>query len=97
MVVLGARLCPPGVEGSLYAILMSISNMAGVLGSWSGGLITDTLGVTGSNFSNLWLLMVICHFCDACTACFVCLLPGDDAQQDTKEEEEEIELIEEQI
>ena len=97
MVVLGARLCPPGVEGSLYAILMSISKMAGVLGSWSGGLITDTLGVTGSNFTNLWLLMVICHFCDACTACFVCLLPGDDAQQDTKEEEEEIELIEEQI
>ena len=34
MVVMGARICPKHVEGSLYALLMSISNFSGL---WADG------------------------------------------------------------
>ena len=64
MVVLGARLCPPGVEGSLYALLMSITNIGGVVSEEWGSLLTNMFGVTGTNFSNLWKLMLLCHAFD---------------------------------
>ena len=64
MVVLGARLCPPGVEGSLYALLMSITNIGGVVSEEWGSLLTNMFGITGNNFSNLWKLMLVCHAFD---------------------------------
>lgn len=64
MVVLGARLCPPGVEGSLYALLMSITNIGGVVSGEWGSLLTNMFGVTADNFTNLWKLMLLCHALD---------------------------------
>lgn len=64
MVVLGAQLCPPGVEGSLYALLMSITNIGGVVAEEWGSLLTNMFGVSGTNFVNLWKLMLLCHFFD---------------------------------
>jgi len=64
MVVLGAQLCPPGVEGSLYALLMSITNIGGVVADEWGSLLTNMFGVTGTNFANLWKLMLLCHAFD---------------------------------
>lgn len=64
MVVLGAQLCPPGVEGSLYALLMSITNIGGVVAEEWGSLLTNMFGVTGTNFVNLWKLMLLCHAFD---------------------------------
>ena len=58
---------PPGVEGTLFALLMSLFNGAGILGTELGALLTSMLGVStssdssGSNFSNLWLLVTICN------------------------------------
>ena len=64
MVVLGARLCPVGVEGTLYALLMSVTNIGGVVSSEWGSLLTSMFGVTGTNFVNLWKLMLVCHAFD---------------------------------
>lgn len=64
MVVLGAQLCPPGVEGSLYALLMSITNIGGVVAEEWGSLLTNMFGVTGTNFVNLWKLILLCHAFD---------------------------------
>ena len=64
MVVLGARLCPPGVEASLYALLMSITNIGGVVSEEWGSLLTNMFGITGTNFTNLWKLMLLCHAFD---------------------------------
>ena len=64
MVVLGARVCPVGVEGTLYALLMSISNIGGVVSSEWGSLLTNMFGVTSTNFSALWKLMLVCHLFD---------------------------------
>lgn len=58
--VLAARLCPPGVEGTLFAALMSIYNASGVASSELGAVLTHALGVTETNFDRLWILVAIC-------------------------------------
>lgn len=60
--VLAASLCPPGVEGTLFAAIMSIYNGSGAVSSELGALLTKALGVTDSNYDNLWLLVLICSF-----------------------------------
>jgi len=59
--VLAARLCPPGIESTLFATLMSVNNFASTVGTEVGAALTKTLGVTGTDFSNLGLLTVICN------------------------------------
>ena len=76
MVVLGARLCPKGVEATLYALLMSITNFGGVISSEWGSLFTEMFGVTSSNFSNLWKLALLCHAFDLIPIASLRLLRG---------------------
>lgn len=64
MVVLGARVCPVGVEGTLYALLMSITNFGGVISSEWGSLFTSMFGITATNFVNLWKLLLLCNSFD---------------------------------
>jgi len=61
VLVLAARLCPPGVEATMFALLMSVSNLAGILSHESGALIMHSLGITETNFQQLWLLIVIAN------------------------------------
>jgi len=58
--VLAARLCPPGAEGTLFALLMSLYNGAGIVGQEGGALLTSALGVSDSNFDNLAPLLAAC-------------------------------------
>lgn len=60
ILALAASLCPPGAEGTLFASLMSIYNLAGTLSGEIGAFITAQLGVSESNFDNLSLLLLIC-------------------------------------
>jgi folate/biopterin transporter len=59
VLVLAARLCPKGVEATLFALLMSVVNVSGVLSHELGALLTYWLGVTETNFDRLWLLVLI--------------------------------------
>jgi folate/biopterin transporter len=59
VLVLAARLCPPGIEATFFALLMSAFNLAGFLSQELGSLLMHALGVTESNFSHLGLLLVI--------------------------------------
>lgn len=59
--VLAAKLCPVGVEGTLFALLMSIYNLAGITGSEVGAGLTKLLNVSSEDFSNLALLVTICN------------------------------------
>ena len=68
LLVLAASLCPPGVEGTLFAGLMSIFNGAGILGTELGAALTSFLGVSAdatadgrTDFTNLGLLVTICN------------------------------------
>lgn len=59
VLVLAARLCPPGVEATLFALLMSVFNLAGMVSYEFGALIMHWLGITEKNFEALWLLVII--------------------------------------
>ena len=63
-VVLAAKICPDGVEGSLYATLMSISNLAGVISSEWGSVFANMYGVNKNHFENFWRLIVLCNLID---------------------------------
>ena len=69
--VLASSLCPPGVEGTLFATLMRIYNAAGSISTLSGGWLTSLLGVTESNFDNLSLLLVICAVASVLPLAFI--------------------------
>lgn len=61
VLVLAARLCPPGIEATMFALLMSVSNLAGLLSHEAGALIMHGLGITETNFQQLWLLVIIAN------------------------------------
>jgi hypothetical protein len=83
--VLAARLCPPGIEGTLFATLMSVFNGAGALGTELGALLTSALGVTERNFENLGLLIIICNLSSLLSLPFLSLLgnEGDKVEVDS--------------
>ena len=63
-VILAAKICPDGVEGSLYATLMSISNLGGVVSSEWGSVFANMYGVDKSHFENFSKLIVLCNLID---------------------------------
>lgn len=61
VLVLAASLCPAGIEATLFALLMSAFNAGGIASNALGGWLTAALGVTETNFENLWLLILIAN------------------------------------
>ena len=60
VLVLAARLCPEGVEATLFATLMSILNGGGFVGSALGSGLTQVFGVTSTKFDGLAGLVAVC-------------------------------------
>ncbi|KAM0966403.1 hypothetical protein ACFX2C_022165 [Malus domestica] len=85
VLVLAARLCPEGVEATLFATLMSISNAGSVLGGLMGAGLTQLLGVTKDQYDNLSLLIILCNLSSLLPLPLLGLLPRD--QPDVKPEE----------
>ncbi|AFY72534.1 folate/biopterin transporter [Synechococcus sp. PCC 7502] len=61
VLILAARLCPEGIEATLFALLMSVMNLASLCSSQLGAGLTYLLGVTDVNFKNLGLLVTIAN------------------------------------
>ncbi len=80
VLVLSARLCPRGVEATLFAVLMSITNLAGIISYEGGAIITHWLGITDRNFDNLWLLVVITNLSTLLPLPFLNWLPADSTE-----------------
>ena len=85
VLVLSARLCPKGVEATLFALLMSIWNLSGLLSHELGALLTSLLGVTETNFDKLWLLVIITNLSTLLPLPFLGWLPAGDPGQDSSE------------
>ncbi|UWU50490.1 folate/biopterin transporter [Limnospira platensis C1] len=83
VLVLAARLCPPGVEATLFALLMSISNLSRLLSHESGALLTHLLGVTETNFDKLWLLVIITNLTTLLPLPLIRWLPSTTAETNT--------------
>jgi hypothetical protein len=77
VLVLAAKLCPPGVEATLFATLMSISNAGGVAGGLVGAGLTQFLGVTGDKFENLAVLISVCNLTSLLPLPLLGLLPDE--------------------
>jgi folate/biopterin transporter len=83
VLVLAARLCPPGIEATLFALLMSILNLAGLVSHETGALLTHFLGITDKNFDNLWLLVTIANLSSLLPLPLLGLLPAGDLETET--------------
>lgn len=59
LLVLSSKLCPPGIEGTFFALLMSIDNAGLLTSSWFGGLLLHVLKVTRTEFDNFWIAILI--------------------------------------
>ena len=57
--VLSARLCPPGIEGTVFAFLMSLSNFGATCASWAGALLLRYMHVTRLDYGRLWLAVLV--------------------------------------
>jgi folate/biopterin transporter len=89
ILVLAARLCPEGMEATMYAVIMSVSNLGGVLGTQFGALITWQLGITDDNLENFWILVLICNISTVLPLVFIGWVPEDNdlgAEMTVKEE-----------
>ncbi|KQK12724.1 folate-biopterin transporter 1, chloroplastic [Brachypodium distachyon] len=84
VLVLAARLCPMGVEATLFATLMSISNAGGVAGGLVGAVLTQLLGVTKDSFDNLALLIVVCNLSSLLPLPLLGLLPDESPDAEAK-------------
>jgi folate/biopterin transporter len=80
VLVLAARLCPPGIEATLFALLMSVLNLSGLVSKEGGAILTHILGVTDTNFDQLWLLVLIANLGSMLPLIFINLLPNEDPQ-----------------
>ncbi|MBD0302408.1 MAG: folate/biopterin family MFS transporter, partial [Tolypothrix sp. T3-bin4] len=89
VMVLAARLCPSGVEATLFALLMSVFNSAGAVSHAFGALITYWLGITATNFESLWLLVVITNLSTLLPLPFINWLPAAEEQTETSKDGEQ--------
>lgn len=85
VLVLAARLCPPGVEATLFALLMSVVNLSGLVSYEFGALLTHWLGVTDTNFDNLWILVLIANLSTLLPLPLLGWLPASDAMPNDAE------------
>lgn len=75
--VIAASLCPPGIEGTMFATLMSIYNAAGIVSRETGAGLTQLLGVTDKSYENLPLLVTLCSLSYLIPLAFVRLLDAN--------------------
>jgi hypothetical protein len=70
MFVLVASLCPPGVEATLFAMNMGLSNFGGVMGGYLGiGLMGFLGGIHPPEFVNLDTFILIKSLCKLLPVC----------------------------
>ncbi|MEH2247354.1 folate/biopterin family MFS transporter [Nostoc sp.] len=89
VMVLAARLCPSGVEATLFALLMSVFNSAGGVSHAFGALITYWLGITATNFESLWILVLITNLSTLLPLPFINWLPAAEEQTETPKDGEQ--------
>ncbi|KAI4369639.1 hypothetical protein MLD38_018060 [Melastoma candidum] len=92
VLVLAARLCPEGMEATLFATLMSISNGGSVLGGLIGAGLTQIFGVTKDRFDNLTFLIVLCNLSSLLPLPLLGLLPKDEPDASDAKEGDDIEM-----
>jgi folate/biopterin transporter len=85
VLVLAARLCPRGIEATVFALLMSISNLAGILSHEAGAVMMYLLGIKEQQFQALWILVVITNLSTLLPLPLLRWLPTSEAKRPVSE------------
>ncbi|XP_020960870.1 probable folate-biopterin transporter 6 isoform X3 [Arachis ipaensis] len=107
MLVLSTQLCPLGIEGTFFALLMCIDSIGGLISKWGGGLLLHAVNVSRTDFTNLWFAVFIRDLLRFGTLAFVFLVPkkgqsegllpselsGENVSSDGNVDEETLELV----
>ncbi|XWS70512.1 hypothetical protein CRYUN_Cryun03dG0054100 [Craigia yunnanensis] len=75
MIVLSTRLCPIGIEGTFFALLMCIDSLGSLTSKWGGGIVLHMFHVTRTDFTNLWLVVLIRNILRIATLGLIFLVP----------------------
>ncbi|KAB2027862.1 hypothetical protein ES319_D05G061900v1 [Gossypium barbadense] len=78
MIVLSTRLCPLGIEGTFFALLMCIDSLGSLTSKWGGGMVLHVFHVTRTDFTNLWLVILIRNILRIATLGLIFLVPKAD-------------------
>jgi len=81
ILVLACRLCPKNVEGTMYALLMAILNFGSMISNEWGAINTWLLGITETDFANLWILILIASLTTILPLPFIAFIDFDKAVQ----------------
>jgi folate/biopterin transporter len=92
ILVLAARICPAGIEATLFALLMSALNLAGIVSQELGAILMHWLGVTETDFTAMPTLVLIANATTLLPLPFLGWLP-DDAAVTTQSEAEYVEDV----
>ncbi|CAL0309751.1 unnamed protein product [Lupinus luteus] len=74
---LSGTLCPPGIEGTLFALFMSINNFGSTVGSFMGAGLASILNIDSGSFDNLLLGIIIHGLCNFIPIAFLFLIPKE--------------------
>ncbi|KAK4485836.1 hypothetical protein RD792_008483 [Penstemon davidsonii] len=85
LLVLSSKLCPAGIEGTFFALLMSIDNAGVLTSSWLGGLLLHSLNVTRTEFDKLWLAVFIRNISRITPLFLLFLVPRSDSNSSVLE------------
>ncbi|CAI5735985.1 unnamed protein product [Hyaloperonospora brassicae] len=81
IIVLCAKLCPRGIEGTLFALLMSISNVSYSISEFWGALFCDWVGITKDKYDMLGIAIVVRSAFKVVPIFFLFLIPSSDPQE----------------
>ncbi|TDH67964.1 hypothetical protein CCR75_005416 [Bremia lactucae] len=81
IMVLCAKLCPRGIEGTLFALLMSISNLSYSVSEFWGAFVCEWMGIDKDEYEMLWLAIVLRSALKVVPIGFLFLIPSTDPQE----------------
>ncbi|MQM03554.1 hypothetical protein Taro_036339 [Colocasia esculenta] len=78
MMVLSTKLCPLGIEGTFFALLMCIDSLGALTSKSAGGLVLHLFHVTRNDFRYLWLVVLIRNLLRLATLALIFLVPSSE-------------------
>tara|TARA_B100001027_G_C16236317_1_gene317170 strand:+ start:320 stop:1252 length:933 start_codon:yes stop_codon:yes gene_type:complete len=86
LIILVAKGCKEGVEGSLYAMMMSISNLSNILGNWFGSFVGYLFNINRNNFTNMAGFTILCSILEFAIPLYIILRNKTSVSDDLPDE-----------
>lgn len=94
MLVLAAKICGEGVEGTLFALIMSISNFSYSVSSYWGAILCSMLDISRNQYENYWIAILIRSIFKLIPIFFLFLIPSEVADGGSKTDMKEAKQVE---